>query len=210
MNICYTIDALSAAGDKAWRLQQDGTWRPCTYAEPLQPGDARITDAQQAEDWAGRRLKKDRDTVLRPSDKAGRFDFWMRGIFAHAVTHHLHKPRIPDLEEMTRLIASLTPGIPWLVYLDAEGHFQALDTRSEPIIGNLKIAVRGEIASSEDYVGPKAAADEPLMQRTWTQFLGGWLEHLQSSNLGVFVPDVEKLKDAGDYIAAIENWTGES
>ncbi|MDX8407530.1 MAG: hypothetical protein R8L58_04010 [Mariprofundaceae bacterium] len=209
MNICYSIDALSPAGDKAWRLQTDHTWRPCSYAEPLQPDDARITDKSEAEHWIGRRLKKDKDTVLAPRDKAGKFDFLMRGIFAHAVMHRLSSATVPDKARMIDIIKGLTPGTPWLIYLNAEGDFRSLDTDHESIIGNLDIAVRGEIASSEDYVGEKAAADDALMDRTWRQFLGGWLEHLSSSNMGIFVPDIEKLKEADDYIAAIEAWAHE-
>ena len=44
MKLCFSIDALSASGAKAWRLLENHSWRECTYAEPLQDGDARITD----------------------------------------------------------------------------------------------------------------------------------------------------------------------
>jgi len=209
LKLCYSIDALSPAGDKAWRLQQDHTWRPCAYAEPLQTGDARITDHLEVEDWIGRRLKKDKETVLAPQAKAGTFDFLMRGIFAHAVMHRLSSAAIPDYEQMVKCVATLEPGTPWLLYLDAGGNFRAIDTQATGIIGNLDIAVRGEIASAEAYVGEKAASDEILMRRTWVQFLGGWVEHLKSSNMGVFVPDVEKLKEADDYLEAIRTWTHE-
>jgi len=209
MKQCYSIDALSPAGDKAWRLQQDNSWRPCAYADPLEPGDARLTDKLQIEDWIGRRLKKDKDTVLAPQAKAGTFDFLMRGIFAHAVLHRLSAAAIPDKEQMIACLSTLPPGTPWLMYLDAEGKFKAMDTQSSGIIGNLDIAVRGEIASADAYVGEKAVADEALMQLTWVQFLGGWLEHLKTSNMGIFVPDVEKLKEADDYLEAIRTWTHE-
>jgi len=206
MTICYSIDALSPSGSKAWRLREDGSWRPCRYAEPLQEGDARITDKDTAAEWAGQRLKKDRVHGLKPVGKAGRFDFWMRGIFAHVISHHLTPPAIPERRDMEALIASLTPGQPWLVYLDGEGRFRALNTAQEPIIGNVDIAVRGEIASSADYVGPAAVRNEALMDELYRQYLGGWLEHLTTSALGVFVPDAEKLKSADEYIAAIRDW----
>ena len=209
MNICYSIDALSPAGDKAWRLQTDNTWRPCTYADPLERNDARITDKAEAENWIGRRLKKDKETVLAPKDKAGKFDFLMRGIFAHAVMHRLSDAVLPDKGQMIHTIAELTPGTPWLLYLDAEGEFHALDTGHERIIGNLEITVRGEIASSENYIGPKAAADEKMMDDLYRQFLSGWLDHLKSSNMNVFVVDIEKLKDESTYIEEIRNWRHE-
>ena len=209
MRRCYSIDALSAAGGKAWRLQDDDSWRPCAYREALQAHDARITDNDKAEYWVDRRMKKNAQGVLVPQQKAGTFDFLMRGVFAHAVMHHLQETPLPEREEMEARIAALTPGTPWLLYLDADAHFQALDTDASSIIGNLDIAVRGEIASSPDYVGPQAVANEALMDSTWRQFLGGWLDHLTSSNMHVFVPDIEKLKEAAAYIEAIRSWQHE-
>jgi len=206
---CYSIDALSVSGDKAWRLQDDESWRPCTYGEALQPHDLRITDNAKAEYWVGRRLKKDKQGMLMPQQKAGRFDFLMRGIFAHAVIHHMQETPLPDRSDMEACIAAQTPGTPWLLYLDPDARFRSLDSGHEPIIGNLDIAVRGEIASSPDYVGPQAVTNAVLMDNTWRQFLGGWLDHLKSSNMNVFVPDIEKLKEESDYLDAIHHWQHE-
>jgi len=206
---CYSIDALSASGDKAWRLQDDESWRPCTYSEPLQSHDARITDNDKAEYWVGRRLKKDKLGQLIAQKKAGTFDFLMRGIFAHAVIHHLQDLPLPERLAMETCIAGMTPGKPWLLYLNADGRFQALDTTTAHIIGNLDIAVRGEIASSPEYVGPEAVCNAARMDTTWRQFLGGWLDHLTSSSMNLFVPDIEKLKEEAAYIEAIKKWQHE-
>jgi len=206
----FSIDALDASGSHAWRLLDDEeTWRACVYAEPLDKHDARITDKETAKDWAGRRLKKDKTYVLTAKRKAGKFDFLMRGIFAHAVLHRLSPAPVPDKQQMLDCIAGLEPGTPWLLYLDAGGNFRALDSHASPIIGNLDIAVRGEIASSEDYVGEKAVKNAEMMNELRLQFLAGWLEHLQSSNMSVFIPEVKKLKEEAAYIEAIHNWQHE-
>jgi len=209
MNISFSIDALSPAGDKAWRLQHDQTWRTAIYAEPLQASDASITERSVAEDWAGRRMQKDKQATLIAKQKAGRFDFLMRGIFAHAVIHRHSAPPIPEQTQMEQLTAELTPGTAWLIYLNVAGQFKALDANLNKIIGNLDIAVRGEIASSPDYVGESAAQNSALMESTYRQFLAGWLEHLNSSNMAVFIPDVEKLKPTEDVIASIQQWQHE-
>jgi hypothetical protein len=209
VKLCFSIDALSASGARAWRLQENQSWRQCVYAEPLQDGDARIMDKQSAEFWVGRRLKKDKETVFSPQKKAGRFDFLMRGIFAHAVLHRSSSAPVPVKEQMINCLEQLPPGTPWLVYLDTSGHFQALDTSRTSIITNMDIAVRAEIASSENFVGPIAAANEKMMDNLYHQFLAGWLDHLKSSNMNVFVPDVEKLKEESTYIEAIQNWQHE-
>jgi len=209
MKLCFSIDALSASGAKAWRLLENGKWRECIYAEPLHDGDACITDKKSAEYWINRRLKKDKDSVLTPQKKAGRFDFLMRGSFSHAVLHRISGAPVPDKTQMLACYAALEPGTPWLVYLDVAGHFRALDTGATSIMANLDIAVRGEIASSEDYIGPKAASNTTMMDNIYRQFLAGWTDHLTSSNMNVFVPDIEKLKDESAYIEAIENWQHE-
>lgn len=203
MKLAFSIDALDAAGSHAWRLQSDQQqWRACIYAEALQEGDAQLA-APEAEKLAGHRMQPDKDCGLIMRGKPGMFDFLMRGIFTHAVLHRMSSPSVPSLGNMLDVIADLIPGTAWLVYLDAAGHFRALDTHREHIIGNLAIAVRGEIASSAAYVGPEAVHNNTLMDRTWRQFLGGWLEHLQSKSMAVFVPDVEKLKSEADYLALI-------
>ncbi len=209
MKVCFSIDALSPSGAKAWRLLDDQRWRECIYAEPLQDGDARITDKKSAESWINIKLTKDKELILSPQKKAGRFDFLMRGIYAHAVLHRLSSATLPDKTQMLTCYQQLEAGTPWLVYLNIAGQFKALNTRQSSIIGNLDIAVRGEIASSEDYIGPKAIANEQMMHENYRQFLAGWLDHLKSSNMNIFIPDLEKLKEDDDTIKAINNWQHE-
>lgn len=205
MSLVFSIDALEASGKHAWRLQSDmQQWRPCTYAEALIDSDAKLTTPEDAEKHNGFRMQRDEDFGLIKRGKPGPFDFLLRGIYTHAVQHRLSPPPVPALNQMLDVVAELTPGTAWLLYLDSSAHFRALDSSREPIIGNLQIAVRGEIASSSAYVGPQAVLDEALMNRTWRQFLGGWLDHLQSGNMAIFVPDVEKLKSEADYLALIQ------
>lgn len=210
MKLLFTIDALSARGDRAWRLQRDlQTWRPSTYAEPVQSNDAVITERGLAEKWVGRRLVADKESGLVAKAKAGRFDFLMRGIFAHAVLHRLSTAPLPGKDQMLAVMTLLKPGTPWLLYLNPAGQFTAMDTNNSKIIGNLDIAVRGEIASSGDYIGPKAAANEAMMNCLYHQFIAGWWEHLTTAQMAVFVPDADRLKEESFYIEKIEGWQPE-
>jgi len=211
MKFFFTIDALSASGDKAWRLQSDRkSWRPCTYAETASEADARIYETSESEGLTGRKLKKDSDHGLVIKEKTGTFDFLVRGIYSHAVLHRLNVAPLPGKDQMLDTIASLPPGTPWLVYLNVAGQFKAIDTKNSRIIGNLDIAVRGEIASSEEYIGPKAAEKEQMMDELYHQFIAGWDEHLQTSQMAVFVPDTDKLKEESFYADRIENWQPEN
>ncbi len=209
MRLGFSIDALSASGRRAWRLLANGEdWRPARFGEPLARGDA-LLEIDRAAAWHGRWLRRDRRHGLAPIGRLGPFAVFVRGAFAHAIVHRFSPAPIPDAAQLTNTIAGLAPGVPWLVHLDLGGAFRALDTRREPIRGNLRIAVRGEIASSEEYVGPKAAADEARMALLHRQFLAGWLEHLQTGRTGLFVPDPEATPPLDALRAALEAWRPE-
>lgn len=207
MKLCFTVDALAASADDAWRLLEDGSdWRACIFAEDFKGGDAGLTDPAEVGRWPGRRLKKDKAHMLAPSSRPGIFDFLMRGIFAHAIPHRFAPPPIPGRDQLAAAVRDAVPGRPWLLYLDLAGHFRMLDSASSAIIGNIDIAVRGEIASSADYVGARASANATLMDETYHQFLAGWLQHLNTRRLGVFVPDAEKLEPEKNIVDRIRNW----
>ncbi len=211
MDLCFSIDALAASGRHAWRLLRDMRhWRTCVFAETLKPDDACLTDSKALQSWIGRRLVRDRGYELKARDKPGRFDFFMRGIFAHAIVHRMSTAPIPAIPDLQQCLTHAHTGVPWLIYLDLGGHFRALDTRGCQIIGNPEIAVRGEITSAEGYVGEKAAADAAYVARLYHQFLAGWQAHLDSGRLGVFVPDTEKLRDIERIRRDILAWTPES
>ncbi|HKJ83037.1 MAG TPA: hypothetical protein VJ961_03335 [Mariprofundaceae bacterium] len=210
MKLCFTIDALSAAGDDAWRLLEDGeSWRPSVFAEDLRKGDAMLEGPEQVKSWAGLRLRKDKERLLAPKGKPGMFDFLMRGIFAHAIPHRLSPAPIPEQTQMIEAVRQAKPGTPWLAYLDLAGHFRMLDSSRERIIGNPNIAVRGEIASASDYTGPEAADQDIAMETLYRQFLAGWLEHLETRRLAIFIPDAEKLPAEADLTRKIGDWQHE-
>jgi len=192
----FSIDALSAAGDKAWRLLDDRQhWRTSSFTENLHDTDARLQAQDEVSEWVGRKLIKDADLGLKPASRPGIFDILMRGIFAHAIVHRLSPAAIPDKGSLADTVKRSEPGQPWLIYLDLSGHFRALDTSEKSILANTQIAVRGEIASSPDYIGAKAACNEVLINDLYRQFLEGWYNHLQSRRIGLFVPDREKVAD---------------
>ncbi|MDX8389675.1 MAG: hypothetical protein R8M38_04200 [Mariprofundaceae bacterium] len=204
MKIAFTIDALATSSEKAWRLCADmQTWRPCTFCEDMANGDANVHNQEQLRSWNGIRLKEDRDTGLVRKTRPGLFDFLMRGVFAHLVLHRFSPAPIPQKEWMLKQLSDLTPGTPWLLFLDTGGNFRTLDTTIDPIIGNIDIAVRGEIASSPAYVGESAVTNENMMDRLYRQFLSGWLEHMTTRRLNRFIPDVEKLKRESDILDAL-------
>jgi len=205
--LCFSIDALSAAGNEAWRLSDDmHHWRTCAFAEDLKGSDVRIYDQDEASGWSGMRLVRDKQLCLKPRAKPGIFNLLMTGIFAHSIVHRLSPPAMPDKDQFVDTVKETEPGRPWLIYLDLSGYFRVLDTSKVSILGNIRIAVRGEITSSPGYIGPKAASDEKLMEEMFLQFLEGWYIHLQSRRAGVFVPDKEKLANKQILRQKILDW----
>ena len=210
MKLFFSIDALSLLGDKAWRLQEDNKiWRPCKFGEPLQESDAKITAQEEIRSWVNVRLQKDADFGLKAKGKAGMFDFLMRGIFSHVILHRLSAAPVPNKEIMLQTIAQAEVGTPWLLYLDLAGNFRMLHSEQTPIIANPNIAVRGEIASSAGYIGEEAVKNETMMDTLYHQFIAGWLAHLETSRLSVFVPDTEDIRPLEECIKKIEGWKHE-
>jgi len=209
MQLFFSVDALSLLGDKAWRLEKNRTWRTCKFGEPLQGTDARITDKKDVRDWINVRLQKDEEFGLKVKGKAGLFDFLSRGIFAHVILHRLSPAPVPNKDLMVQTIAQAEVGTPWLLYLDLAGNFRMLHSEETPIIANPDIAVRGEIASSASYVGEDAVKNQDMMDSLYYQFVAGWLMHLETSRLSVFVPDLEDIRPLEECIKSIQDWEHE-
>ncbi|MDQ7004922.1 MAG: hypothetical protein Q9N67_08400 [Ghiorsea sp.] len=209
MKLFFSVDALSLLGNKAWRLQDNKTWRDCTFGEDLQGGDAKLTDKQDVRGWVNMRLQKDKDLGLKPKGKAGMFDFMMRGIFSHVIVHRLSPAPVPSKDIMVQTIAQAVVGTPWLLYLDLAGNFRMLHSEQTPIIANPDIAVRGEIASSAGFIGEQAAQNKEMMDTLYHQFVAGWLMHLETRRLSVFVPDTEDIRPLDECIEKIQAWKHE-
>lgn len=209
MKLFFSVDALSLLGNKAWRLQEDQSWRSCTFGEPLTANDAKLIEKKDVSSWVNVRLKKHKKLGLKATGKAGIFDFLMRGIFAHVIVHRLSASPLPNKDLMIQTIAQAAVGTPWLLYLDLGANFRLLDSEQTPIIANPDIAVRGEIASSALFIGKEAIKNEDLLNTLYHQFVAGWLTHLESKRLSVFIPDTEDIRPLEECVERIQSWVHE-
>ena len=209
MKLFFSVDALSLLGNQAWRLQENKTWRDCEFGEDLQDSDAKLTDKKEVRGWVNVRLAKDKETGLKVKGKPGMFDFLMRGIFSHVIVHRLSPAPVPNKDIMLQTIAQAEVGTPWLMYLDLGGNFRMLHSEETPIIGNPDIAVRGEIASSASFIGEEAVANTEMMDTLYHQFVAGWLMHLETRRLSVFIPDTEDIRPQEECIEKIKAWEHE-
>ncbi len=212
MNYGFSIDALSASGKQAWRLQTGPKqqWQACVFAAKLRPSDACIESKQEAQNWIGCRFKKDDKYGLIKSKKTGVFDFLSRGIFGHAILHRFSIAAMPSFEQMQEAIGQANPGTASLPYLSPAGHFAILDSQQTPIIGNLDIAVRADIASDPAFIGKQAVKNTAAMQLLYQQFMFAWLQHLQSGRMGLYIPASEGLTPLKKILKSIDHWQAET
>jgi len=213
MNIVFTIDALIDSGKEAWRLtanqavQGQPLWRGAKFAEALQRGDYMAESGDAIHHQLGLRLRKDRQFGLVQCGRSGVFDFLQRGIFTHAVVHRLGGAPLPDVAQLRSTIAAMAPGQAQLLYLDLGGVF-----RSRPATGlihNIAIAVRGEVASSAQFLGEDAAANDDYIAMLWQQFAAGWWQHLSSRRINTFVPPLEQCPPAEESLQKVARFVPE-
>ncbi|MDQ6962883.1 MAG: hypothetical protein Q9M28_10240 [Mariprofundaceae bacterium] len=203
MKLAFSLDAMSSSAQKSWRLGVDEQWHVCQFSQDVGAEDYLIDDPDELKKWQGKRLKKT-NTGMVVSDKAGLFDFLMRGNFVYPVLQRFSAPTLPSKENLEQCIRHGRAGKAQLLYLNLAGQFSLLDTTNNPIIGNLNIAVRGEIASSSLYVG--ADVSQIFLDIWYVQFLHAWLEHLKCKRLGIFIPEPHKTKSEDEITADILNW----
>lgn len=209
MNIVFSVGAMPQVGKKAWRLQDDNTWRRCTMGENLKKHDAKLTDKKEISNWINVRLVEDKETGLKVKGKVRLFDFFISGILSYVTVHRFSPAPIPDKNQMINTIAQAEVGTPWLLYIDLAGNFRMLNSEETPIIANPDIAVRGEIASSEAFIGNQAAQNTEKMDELYLQFIAGWLTHLQTRRLSVFIPETKDIHSLEDCIEKIHAWQHE-
>jgi len=203
MKMAFSLDALSSSAQKAWRLKQDQQWLPCTFAQDVEANDLLITQKNAVKPWQGKRLKQSKQGMV-ISEKAGFFDFLMRGIFIHPTLHRFSPAPLPSKENIIHCIHTATANKAQLLHLNLAGQFQLLDIAKHNIIANLDIAVRGDIASSSEYLGATVKLES--LDTLYLQFLSGWLEHLQKKRLGIFIPELRKTQPEDELMHDILNW----
>ncbi|MDX8410096.1 MAG: hypothetical protein R8J84_08690 [Mariprofundales bacterium] len=209
MNIAFTLDALSDSGKHAWRLLEDGkTWRKTVFAADVVLGDALITDDKILRPQIGRRLVKSRHTGLTSKEKLGIFNFMQRGIFSHAILHRFSAAPIPDPQQMIDTLRQMKPDTAQLLYLDLGGAFRSRDATD--LVDNPAIAVRGEIASSAQFIGEQAAANHAYTDNLWQQFIAGWWQHLANRRINGFIPDLERCPTVEKALTAIQQFEPEA
>ncbi|MDQ6951063.1 MAG: hypothetical protein Q9M26_05305 [Mariprofundales bacterium] len=209
MQILFTLDALSDSGKNSWRLEKDGQqWRPATFAEDIASGDALFTNRDTLRPQIGLQLTPNRQFGLIAKARPGILNILQRGIYSHAIVHRCGAAPIPDQQQMIDTLRQMSVGTAQLLYIDLGGIFRRHDATD--LVHNPAIAVRGEIASSENFIGEKAANNHALTDNLWQQYISGWWQHLASRRINTFIPDLERCPTVENALAGIENFQPEA
>ena len=190
----FTVDSL-VERSKDYRLQSDGSWRRLDFRRKgasflnIMDSDLILTDVREAKKYEKRKEIENigektyfvnPNTVQVFSDK-------------HAfVFPRLHRTRVPrrfTREELHSVIANGDDSIYNALILDFDGRFSLIDFHSPERIDS-EIAVRNEcFCAGNGYVGRDAANDGEHMDETYLGMLDGWIKHLTTRKLDIFVDE---------------------
>ncbi|SCY41354.1 hypothetical protein [Thiohalorhabdus denitrificans] len=204
----YSIDALNPSGSRAWRLQDDHTWRKAQFAEPLSAGDLTTTDPAEARRWLAGRLQKDWRGRLSWEAAPDRGPFAPGEIGIHPIAHREGTARVPDREALQRVLAQAPADERRVLCLDTDGNFRLRDPEAEPLAGDPDLAAHGDSLSGAAYLGPEAAADSRYVDETYRKFLGAWYQHLRSGRVSLYAGEAPWDLDTDTLIARIQEWRG--
>ena len=181
-----SLDALNPSGTKAWRLQQDHTWRKARFAEALRPGDLVTVDPGEARTWLEGRLEKDWRGRVAWRPAPGKSTFAPGEIGIHAIVHRREPPTVPDRGELVRVVAGAPTEGRHMVCLDLAGRFFLRDPEEEPVTGDPGLAAHGDSLSGPAYLGPEAAESRDYLDELYHSFLGAWYQHLRSGRVSIY------------------------
>ncbi len=193
--------------DKLYRLQQDQSWR-CSESY-FQQSFLTLSDTDQLF------LKLEH---LRPYFKQKKVNiegeeysinqdeidvFGGRNAFLLPKVYRLTVPLLPSREELTQVIAEGDDRQNNALIIDLEGHFKLMGfSRARRVLA--PIAVRNEAyVAGNGYVGIVPAQDAIFLEREYLSLLEGWVSHLHSGRLDIFVDESTQRKEK-DILTEIE------
>ncbi len=181
----FTVEA-RLFGEGAYRLQEDGSWRNLGRERELQEGDrifGKLYETTSFVFYQGE-LELGLEVYLVNPKLSG---LGSKEAYIEAIVHREKKPRHFSREELERAIREGDDRRNNSLVLDLEGYFRLLSFE-EAMRRLSPIAVRHEtFIAGNDYVGREAVKDKEFIEETFLAMLGGWIRHLESGELGVYV-----------------------
>ena len=180
----YTIDA-STRFYKEFRLTSISTWRELDGYPGISSDDHIVFDSKDTLDYYKEGVVSMGGETYRANPKELNFsDQYV--VFIYPVFHRFEVPRKFSMQEMREVIASGDDSELNSLVLDLNGRFSFMNTNLA--MRNPNVAVRNEaFAPGNGYVGVGASEDRSFVGETYLGMLEGWLTHLKTGKLEVFV-----------------------
>lgn len=191
----FTIDAEDNLYHQ-YRLQQCGQWRSLEKgAWAFSEGDLLYKDFVDTVSHSTQEsLVELGGKLFMANPKILELGMEYANVFVRA--HHSQRPRKFSRPELEQLIREGDDSRLNVLVLAVDGRFSLMDAVGVDLRYH-PVAVRHEAwCEGNGYVGPEAAADTSHVSETYVDMLQGWLEHLQTGRMDVFVDMPASLREA--------------
>ncbi len=172
---------------KNYRLQKNGTWRTLKKDFSLEENDQHITSLSEVEMYC----REDQSIEIEgkmfranPSGPIGLGDKTL--VFVHPRLFRFERPLIPDKRDLIEKIAEADLCKIYSPIINLEGNIDLRDWEIKNPVKDYSIAARAE-SLGDDYLGFSAARDESFISNIYTSLLDGWLIHLETGKLNIFI-----------------------
>lgn len=170
-----------------WRLQKDETFRKINDNDPVIDLDRRFTMPAELLKYHQPNYRITLDgkavTANRTEGRLGEESYSLSGI-----AHRQERVIIPHEQELKSVLRNGDDSETSTLILSLDGRFELLPRVHINVVGNPSWAVRYEtFDGGNDYVGPDAADDEDHVSQVYVAMLGGWVDHVLSGRLNVYV-----------------------
>ena len=185
----YTIDVEDIIGYiEQFRLQKDNSWKKIRDFMNLSQSDKtfNLPQVSEARNFISTQKTIELDGFEYPVNPH-ELSFGYSVAFMSLRLHRQERPAHPLREDLQRVIETGSDDRTNKLYLRVDGKFGLMDFRDYQHDDPSIAMVHEAFVEGNGYVGPDAAKAKRFMDQTWIGSLSGWLQHLNTGRLNIFI-----------------------
>lgn len=172
---------------KNYRLQRNGMWRSLHKDFALQENDQHILSLPELEMYCRNDQNIDIEGKKYRANPSTSIDFGDKNVvFVHPRLFRFERPALPQKKDLMEKIAQADQRKLYSPIIDLQGNIDLRDRDRKNPVHDYSIAVRAE-SITDDYLGLRASHDGRFIRNTYTSLLEGWLTHLDTGKLNIFM-----------------------